>query len=215
MVQVQKVLIIGGGLTGGYVANFLKNMPKIDLEIQVWECNSYIGGRMATIFPNPMIQSFKNIGIDIGAQYITKFNKNNDDVYEYLKKEGVLREFTKFEFIDGLKEKSKEYPHYLSSSGAMMAIPEHYLHGVNVQLNRAVKSIEAVKHQGLKVSYIDKEKDANDTIGDQMNYSYFDIVILAIPPKQLSKINTPLFASKHCRSVPIPKLLQNASFSSR
>jgi predicted NAD/FAD-dependent oxidoreductase len=131
----RKTLVVGAGITGGALARLLhdaKRSLQYAGEVLVWEKSSIAGGRM-------MARSFRknrNVHVDMGAQYLTKFTSANDDVREMLLQHEKLSVFEDREILqDPTRALPKEAQHHTVAHHALgfRSVVEYMLTG-NEQL---------------------------------------------------------------------------------
>ena len=177
--MMEKLLIVGAGATGCLTANLLR---KICPEIAVTMCEKSkgVGGRMTTQ-RNPSDHAHH---IDMGAQYITRFEKDSpsNDLEQYkteafreLFNDGILIPFQGTIDGEGSRQPSttKGSQHYVSPAG-MNAIPKYFLQKSQAQaeFQQQIQSIDISSNE-IAVSYSEGETKT------------FNSIVLTCPVPQL------------------------------
>jgi predicted NAD/FAD-dependent oxidoreductase len=172
--QVPKILIVGCGITGGSVYHFLTKLFNYPKEcFTFWEDSKYIGGRMRKI-------RFQNSQCDVGAQYITKFSNNFDDVYSVLTSNRILVPFTSY--IEGAKDDHFSKSHFVSARG-LSSIVEYFLQDLSnenqIQYQTRLQELDVVDTGGFVVTSLSR---------NELKQQFFDIVIITIPKSSVYEI---------------------------
>lgn len=134
--MVPKVLIIGGGITGGLCASAVqKAMPLAS--VTVWDKARGAGGRMTTT------RSDSGNKADLGAQYITTSKETLqqfEEEYQPLLSEGLLQPLSAQ--VEGLKAFPSGTSHFVAPDG-LSSVVKHFLSqsGASVSFNKHVSSV--------------------------------------------------------------------------
>lgn len=87
LVKMDKLLVVGAGATGALTASLLSEKAAQHFtSMTVWDKANGCGGRMTTRRNETHHQ------IDMGAQYLTRFNSASDSAEEKLMKDGIFKE---------------------------------------------------------------------------------------------------------------------------
>ncbi|TYZ61834.1 hypothetical protein PybrP1_000946 [[Pythium] brassicae (nom. inval.)] len=158
MTTPRKVLVVGAGVTGAAIAQLLQSVAV------VWEKNNIAGGRM-------MARSFRknrDVHVDIGAQYLTRFTAENDDVRTL-----VSQQLTPFDERLISQDAHRE-PSRISSRNehtvtpnvlGFRALVQQLLDGTPTTLSRELERFEILNESQIRVTAADgHEEIVNDLV---------------------------------------------------
>ncbi|XP_010994573.2 renalase [Camelus dromedarius] len=169
---MERVLIVGAGLTGSLCAALLRKEASRPLHLAVWDKAGDSGGRMTTAGSPYNPQST----VDLGAQYITctsHYAKKHQSFYDELLARGILKPL--ISCIEGMVIKdgdcnfvapqgvSSIVNHYLKESGAEICFRQHV-----TQINLRNDKWEVSKETGSP--------------------EQFEIVVLTMPVPQILQL---------------------------
>ncbi|DAZ93407.1 TPA: hypothetical protein N0F65_011727 [Lagenidium giganteum] len=156
-----KTLIVGAGITGAVTAHLLqeaKRASRIASDVIVWEKNNIVGGRM-------MARSFRKnrqVHVDMGAQYLTRFTHTNDDIRELLVQANKLAPFDDSRILPDAKrlhESSAIKDHTVSpDSHGLRSIVEYLLKDTPTRLSKEVDRYEILNKNEIKVIATDGDE---------------------------------------------------------
>ncbi|XP_015276109.1 PREDICTED: renalase-like [Gekko japonicus] len=170
---MERVLIVGAGLTGSLCAALLRRaLPQRPLQIVVWEKARGAGGRMST----SRSAHDPRCTADLGAQYITRepeYAKKHQSFYEELLNHGVLKPLTAT--IEGMAIK-EGVENFVTPQG-ISSIVKHYLNESDAEI--------LFEHHVTQICLKDGKWEVSNNTGflDQ-----FDTVILTIPVPQIFQL---------------------------
>jgi len=165
-----KVLVVGGGLSGGMLSYFLKS--KKNFKITCWEKSRGLGGRAAT----KRSSTISGCQADTGLQYLTRYEKSarHDEIYKFLFDKGVISKLDVTN-IANMKPGSEKMQHFKAINGTN-TIAKTLWEETNA---------EVIKLQKLKsLDYSQDQVVAENEQGEKEN---FDLVVLTIPPPQITR----------------------------
>jgi predicted NAD/FAD-dependent oxidoreductase len=202
--NVRKILVIGSGPTGCYVANLLsKHASASSLSIQLWDKGRNVGGRMTTSTSKAPTSFWR---ADTGAQYFTETNELLGPIYKTLVDAGSLKPLTGV--IHGQSSEQQAKLNYVATNG-VSSVPSYFLSicGPSVTNHQSTKVV-SIALSDPKVKTVEEhdkwvvkaERHRSDgTL--EMIQEVFDVVIVTVPSKQV----LPLFD----QSVNVPELVKN------
>jgi predicted NAD/FAD-dependent oxidoreductase len=206
---MKRVLIIGNGLTTASIIHFLRNSGKTILpSVKVYDAslpNIAFGGRMMTDHYQVGIQVAT---CDLGAQYLTKYRDEANDVFDFLEGRGIIQSFkAKSGIIEGVQERSVNLPHY-SVPGGMFRLVMELLGDFNsISFNTRVESIDYDKISNtIKVSSVKDEMPVEEE---------FDYVVSTLHAPDLTKIAGKYGKNKVFGNDRLPEKLEEIKYSSR
>lgn len=164
---MNKVAIVGAGMSGLVVANQLKNIA----DVTVFEKSRGVGGRLATRRALPYV-------FDHGAQFFTAKTDGFQKFVETLVLAGVVKEwrakFVEFEKSSMAHQRqwSSDYPHFVGVPG-MNAVGKFLAKDINLKTSCKIAEIKPVDHDCWQLL------DDDDNL-----YGIYDWVILTAPVEQ-------------------------------
>lgn len=173
----QKIAIIGTGMSGLTVANFLKS----HYDMTLFEKARGVGGRLATRY-------HENFCWDFGAQFFMIKDPQFKSFLNPLIKSGELKAWqAKFAEFDGKINYTKQwnitYPHWVASP-KMNVLAKALAQNLKVHLNKKIISIKQQKNLWLLKTE------------DEETFEDFDWVVLAIPAAQAYELLPNYFLHK-------------------
>jgi renalase len=140
---MKRILIIGAGFTGSSIIHYLRNVGKICIpNVKIYDASNGLnefGGRMVT---DQRFINGKVAACDLGAQYLTRYRDESNDVFDYLENIGVIQSFNaKTGIIAGVRERAVSLPHY-SVPGGVSNVVKSFLQDTAVSWNTQVQSID-------------------------------------------------------------------------
>uniref|UniRef100_A0A7M5WQ83 Amine oxidase domain-containing protein n=1 Tax=Clytia hemisphaerica TaxID=252671 RepID=A0A7M5WQ83_9CNID len=193
-----KVLIVGAGVTGSYVASIIaKHYGSSKVAVELWDKGRGIGGRMST---SRMSRDSK-LTCDLGAQYfsVTKqYWEKHKSVHEDLLANDILRPLTSR--VENMKKSEEGTQHFVAPKGSA-SIPKYF-----------ISKSEAV----IKTSTLLKQIDFHDNKAVAMGDSddvicHADVVVVTIPTPQILNLK----GDFENIIKPFTSGLQNVQYSSR
>merc|ERR1711976_72429 len=198
--MMEKVLIVGTGITGAATASLLrKNCPET-CTISLWDKSRGSGGRMST----SRSPADERCTADLGAQYISctpEEYQRHKDIYEELQSQELLKPFQGS--IEGENQYSEGTEHYVTPKG-IGSLLKHFLKKSNadIQFGQLLKDL-SVTPEGKWCASADTGKS-----------STFDCVVLTMPVPQILQLKGTV--SSIIDSQPqMKENLQNVTYSSR
>jgi len=165
-----KVLVVGGGLSGGTLSYFLKS--KKHFKITCWEKSRGLGGRAAT----KRSSKISGCQADTGLQYLTRYEKSarHDEIYKLLSEKGVISTMD-VKNVANMRPGSEKMQHFKAINGTNTIAKTLW----------EETSAEVIKLQKLKsLDYSQNQVIAENEQGEKEN---FDLVVLTIPPPQITR----------------------------
>ncbi|KAK6169362.1 hypothetical protein SNE40_020431 [Patella caerulea] len=199
---MDRVLVVGSGLTGAVTAALCRqNLPSTP-EIFIWDKSQGAGGRMST----SRCPSDKNCTADLGAQYITlskQYTVKRTGLYQDLVENGVLSPMQGKMEGDNSAEGSQ---HFVTPKG-VSSLVKYYLglSEANVEYSRTVNRIDYSKSNG---------KDIVKVSTNTGECEDFDAVILTLPVPQLLQLQGDINKTIE-NSGDIKQNLEQVTYSSR
>ncbi|KAM6184821.1 renalase [Rhynchocyon petersi] len=169
---MERVLIVGAGLTGSLCAALLRKEASRPLHLSVWEQAGDSGGRMTTAHsPHD-----RRCTVDLGAQYITctpYYAKIHQSFYDELLAHGILKPLTSP--IEGMVLKDGD-SNFVAPQG-VSSIIKHYLQesGAEVYFRHCVTQIN-LRNDKWEVSW------------EAGSPEQFDFVFLTMPVPQILQL---------------------------
>lgn len=171
--MLEKVFIVGAGMTGATISSLLRNEFKQAISITVVDKSRGIGGRMAT----SRCSKDGNLTVDLGAQYFSatpNFQQKHARYYQELLAAQVLQPLQTP--IEGHTDKESGTKHYVTPSGSS-AIVKHFLNKSDADFIKG--------HAVTEVSIVtDKVKVSTDQGHSQL----YDGVVLTMPVPQILQL---------------------------
>lgn len=189
------VALIGGGITNSLVGFFLKVLK---CNIDLWEAEKQIGGRMFTLKINEFF------ALDVGAQYLTTTKKlisQNNEIYSSLIENNKVKLLSCR--VENMKESPGDTMHYVAPQG-MSSLAQHFLDDSNLQniylqtpvssLNIANNSIEVESANGIKKVYNAVVITTPIPVLLTLSGNFKDL----IDKDTYEKLNTVLYSCRYC-----------------
>lgn len=197
-VMLERVLIIGSGMTGASVASLIRQDLNRSATISVWDKSKGIGGRMSTSRCN----SDSRCTVDLGAQYISatpEYQQRHASHYNELTEKGVLQRLSLD--IEGHQDKVPGTKHYVTPDGVSTLV-KHYLNKADPVLGKGhlVKDI-SIADSKVKVTR------------DEGHSEVFDAVVVTMPVPQILQLQGDIVSL--IDKTGVRQALQSVSYSSR
>lgn len=152
--------------------------------------------------------------VNFGAQYLTRFSSDHDDVFDHLLAAGVIERFdTSSGSISGIKAEYMPLPHFTAPKG-MNSIARGLLveDGVSsVRLGESITAIDVEDDGSLRVT----TQNAHD---NSVDVEHVTCLVLSIPPPQLWRIGGNVWQRLRDASPQggrVVEALRNVQYSSR
>lgn len=183
-----KVLFGGGGITGTAASWFVQRALRADgtAASPVWRLVDrapHLGGRFAS---HPYIDEAMALHghVNSGAQYLTQFTSDHDDVFDHLLAAGVIEPFnTSSGRINGIKAEYMSLPHFTAPKG-MDSIARGLLADdalSSVRLGSSITAIDVEDDGRLRVT----TENAHD---NSVDVEHVTCLVLSVPPPHLWRI---------------------------
>jgi predicted NAD/FAD-dependent oxidoreductase len=218
MKSMKKILIIGSGPTGCYIANLLsKHASSSSLSIQLWDKGRSCGGRMTTSISRGPTSFWR---ADTGAQYFTETNELLGSIYKGLVDAGSLRPLTGPIHGQSLEQQNKL--NFVAING-VSSVPAYFLSecGDSVSTHQSTKVV-SIASSGGRSNNVEGLSGNNETWtvnaerhrADgtlEMIREIFDVVIVTVPSKQV----VPLFSNSFELPSHVKNRLDKTTYSCR
>lgn len=196
---MEKVLVVGAGMTGASIAAFLRQELPKSTKISIWEKSNGIGGRMST----SRASNIRNSTVDLGAQYISAsplYQQKHSGIYSELIQAGLLMAID-VASIEGHSDKQPDTKHYVVPEG-ISALVKHFVNKADASVGRQ-HLVTSITTEGTHVA----------VTTEQGIKELFDAVVLTMPVPQIFQLKGDI--AKFIGEKGIKADLQNVSYSSR
>lgn len=196
--MMEKVLIIGSGMTGASVASLLRQNMQKAVTISMWDKSNGIGGRMSTSRCN----KDSRCTVDLGAQYISatpEYQQRHASHYMELLEKCVLQKLSGE--IEGQQDKVPQTIHYVTPDG-VSSLVKHY-----------ISKADPVLGKGYLVRDVSMVTDKVKVTTDQGHTEQFDAVVITMPVPQILQLQGDI--EKLIADSGIKSSLQAVTYSSR
>ncbi|KAL4240187.1 hypothetical protein ACF0H5_000981 [Mactra antiquata] len=196
--MLEKVLIVGSGMTGASVAALLRQDFGKAMTISMWDKSRGIGGRMSSSRSN----NDNTNTVDLGAQYISAtpdYHLKHSSYYEELTKAQVLVKLK--EDIVGHQDKEPGTTHYVTPEGCSSLV-KYFVNKSEPTIGREY----LVKDVSIATDKVNVTTDDNKC-------DIFDAVVLTMPVPQILQLQGDIKSLIETKG--IKSNLESVSYSSR
>lgn len=196
-----KVLVVGCGLTAASLLHYCRNISPALFEIDVFDMADHSAGRMMT-----HAHSVNHITLttDLGAQYLTQYKPESNDIFECLENQGLIQRFDASSgIISGVREKYAKLPHFTIPRGSSSVVTG-LLGDQKVHRNVKVVSID-IEENGVKVCH-----QNSLAINPEFQEDIYDCVVSTIPAPFLRQIDGNFISRRITSSSPSSQIVSEA-----
>lgn len=182
---VQKVLILGAGITGSSIANLVKNNLK-EISFKIFDKGNRPGGRFSTTVSHQnKIQS-----LDLGYKYISSTINIDSPFSGELSNEEDFSSFSYKHLVDAdliqetnkIKDSEKDRIEYISNRG-FQSLVEYILEDIKVETDFKVNSISKRKSNEFEQSKLSWQVEIENG-----HLEYVDCIVSTLPLPQLLEL---------------------------
>lgn len=209
-----KVLVVGCGLTATSLLHYCRNISPALFELDVFDMADHSAGRMMTHAHS--VSQF-TLTTDLGAQYLTKYKPESNDIFEYLENQGLIQRFDASSgIISGVREKYAKLPHFTIPRGSSSLVTG-LLGDQKVHRNVKVVSID-IEENGVKVRHQSHNLQSIET-NPEVKEDIYDCVVSTIPAPFLRQIEGNFLSRRIRSSSPssqtVTEALEQVQYSTR